>query len=671
MVLINEKEQVKDMSSGDRTLTTSNTEWPQEPEVQMKFAYLLINSAIDAAFCLGENAQFLYVNDATCLMTEYSREELLSMTLADVDVDFFLHNWSDIKLQNSLTFKSRYRTKGGRIFLVEISISYVKDQDMQFGCAFVREKSDEIVELSLQKWTDGLKGTKDYLQQEISELKAKELELEASLSLLRSTLESTAIGIVVVNFEGDILSLNQKFIDMWQIPESLVLSKKCPQSKTFFENQLKDPQAFNRLIWEVSSQSDFESYDILELKDGRVFAHYSKPHLLEGKIIGRVWSIWDITESKRTEEALRLNAARFRTLAETTDASTFLIQDTRLCYINPAVEQLTGYTKEELLTGFDLRRLIKSKKRRQIRNQDEAGKFEYQEMNILTKNGTERWLACAVATLDGVLDFGGKPVEMIAGIDITDYKYAQLNLNQALEKAKQLSELRASFLSMVCHQFRNPLNIVSFSNSLLKEEVDKRTQKKIQPLLDHIQKATEELSQMLDDILFFSKAESAKLNFDPKPLDLVQFCDDLVAQMQMSVSQVKINFVSQENSLIACIDKKLVEPILKNLLDNAIKYSRSNPAVELKLSCNKEKVIFHVKDTGIGISLEDRQRLFEPFFRGSNVDNIPGTGLGLSILKTLVDLHQGQVFVESEVGVGSTFTVMLPLIKSKSINYRL
>jgi PAS domain S-box-containing protein len=378
-----------------------------------------------------------------------------------------------------------------------------------------------------------------------------------------------------------------------------------------------------------------------------------------------VWSIWDITESKQTEEALRLNAARFRTLAETTDASTFLIQGTRLCYINPAVEKLTGYTKEELLTGFELRRLIKSKKRRQVRNEGEAANFEYQEINILTKNGSERWLACAVAKLDGMLDFGGNPVELIAGIDITDYKYAELGLNQALEQAKQLSDLRARFLSMVCHQFRTPLNIVSFSNSLLKEEVDKRTQKKIQPLLDHIQKATEQLSQMLDDILFFSKAEAAKINFDPKPLELVQFCDDLVAQMQMSVSQNPINFISEDNSLIACIDKKLLEPILKNLLDNAIKYSPENKGIDLKLYCQNEQVIFQVQDQGIGISLVDQQRIFEPFYRGTNIDHISGTGLGLSILKTLVDLHHGQVSVESQVGVGTTFTVMLPLIKSE------
>ncbi|MEJ6483129.1 scytonemin biosynthesis sensor histidine kinase [Nostoc punctiforme UO1] len=651
------------MNSGDYKLARSNTQWSLQPEIEMKFAHFLINQAVDAAFCLGENAQFLYVNDATCRMTEYSREELLSMRLQDIDIDFSLHNWSNINSEGSLILKSRYRTKGGRIFLVEISISYVKQQDIEFGCAFVREISDEIVELSVQKWTDGLRDAKDNLQQEFSQLKSKEIELEASLSLLRSTLESTAIGIVAVNSEGDILSLNQKFVDMWQIPDSLILSKKCPRCKAFFENQLKDPQAFNRLIWEVSSQSDFESYDILELKDGRVFAHYSKPHLLDNKIIGRVWSIWDITESKQTEEALRLNAVRFRTLAETTDTSTFLIQGTRLCYINPAVEQLTGYTKEELLTGFDLRRLIKSKRRRQVRQQSEATNFEYQEMNILTKSGTERWLACAVVMLDGVLDFGGKPVEMIAGIDITDYKYAELGLNQALEQAKQLSELRARFLSMVCHQFRTPLNIVSFSNSLLKEEVDKRTQKKIQPLLDHIQKATEQLGQMLDDILFFSKAEAAKINYEPKPLELVDFCNDLVAEMQMTISKIRINFVTQENSLTACIDKKLLEPILKNLLDNAIKYSPSGMTVDLRLSCENEQVIFQVEDRGIGISALDQQRIFEPFYRGTNIDHIPGTGLGLSILKTLLDIHHGQVSVESQLGVGTTFTVTLALIK--------
>jgi PAS domain S-box-containing protein len=631
-----------------------------QSELEFKFAHFLINNTVEAAFCLGDKWQFLYVNDATCRMTEYSREDLLAMSLSDVDIDFSLRNWAEIQLQDSCTFKTRYRAKSGRTFLVEISLTSIEDQGKRFNCAFVREKGNEIVDLSIQKWLNELRDANNNLQQQVAELKKKEVNLETSLSVMSSTLESTAVGIVSINLEGDILSYNQKFAEMWKIPQALILSKKCPRCKAFFEGQLQDPETFNRMIWEVSSTSNIESYDVLELKDGRVFAHYSQPQRLGEKVIGRVWSIWDITKSRQTEEALRLNEARFRALAETSEAITFLIQGTQFCYVNPAVQILTGYSREELLHGFDIRRLIKHRKGRQIRNSARAANFEYQEITILTKNGAERWLACAVTVLDSTIDFQGKSVEMITAIDITDYKQAELELNQALEQAKHLGELRASFLSMVCHQFRNPLNIVSFSNNLLKRYLDEQTEETIQPILDQVQLSIEQLNHMLDDMLFFAKTEAAKLKVEPSQFELVEFCHDLVAQMQMGNFPHLIHFASQENYLTVWMDKNILDSILKNLLDNAIKYSPSGSMVELKLFRNNEKVVFQVKDSGIGISLLDQQRLFEPFYRGNNVDNIPGTGLGLSIVKTLVDLHSGQIAVESRIGVGTTFTVMLP-----------
>jgi len=631
-----------------------------QSELEFKFAHYLINNAVEASFCLGDNWQFLYVNDATCRMTEYSREQLLSMNLQDIDVDFALHDWEEIRQKNNYTFKTRYRSQSGRIFLVEMSLTFLEDQERRFSCVFVREKSNEIVELSVQKWINELRDANNKLQQEVSELKKKEVNLESSLSLLSSTLESTAIGIVAINFEGDILNYNQKFAEMWKLPQQLILSKKCPRCKAFFEGQMKDPETFNRLIWAVSSTSNIESYDVLELKDGRVFAHYSQPQWLGQKIIGRVWSIWDITESKQTEEALRLNEARFRALAETSDASTFLVQDTQFCYVNPAVEVLTGYTRTELLNGFDIRRLIKYRKGRQIRNSATATNFEYQEISILTKNGAERWLSCAVTILDSTIDFQGKSVEMITAIDITDYKQAESELTQALEQAKHLGELRASFLSMVCHQFRNPLNIVSFSNSLLKRYLNAQTEETIQPLLDQVQLSIQQLNQMLDDMLLFAKTEAAKLKFEPSRFEIVEFCNDVISQMQMAHFPNYINFISQTEYLTVWMDKNILDSILKNLIDNAIKYSPLGSMVELRLLGNNEKIIFQVKDDGIGISTLDQKRLFEPFYRGKNVDNIPGTGLGLSIVKTLVDLHGGQVAVESKVGVGTTFTVVLP-----------
>ncbi|MCC5639714.1 HAMP domain-containing histidine kinase [Nostoc sp. CHAB 5844] len=413
----------------------------------------------------------------------------------------------------------------------ELTFAHAIDHCRRFNYVF-RCQSDELVELNMQTWIEELKEVNKNLQQEVVELKQKEADLEKSVALLRSIQESAANGMIAVSLEGDIISFNQQFVDMWQLPNSLAISRKSFQCQVFFENQLKQPQLFRDSMWEVKCDLHSDRYDILELKDGRVFAQYSRPQWLDEKIIGRVWSIWDISE-----------------------------------------------------------------------------------------------------------------------------------LSQALEQSKQLSELRAQFVSMLSHQLRTPLNVISFSNSVLKRHINSWTGEKTRPLLERIQTAVEQLSKMLDDILFFAKAEAAKLHFEAKPLNLVRFCHEIVAQIHTCSSQNRINFVSQDSCVTAFIDKKLLEPILKNLLDNAIKYSPSDAVVDLKLSSEQETVIFQVIDRGIGIPIGDQQRLFEPFYRGSNIASLPGTGLGLSIVKTLVDLHGGHIDMKSEVGVGTTFTIMLPSVK--------
>lgn len=637
------------------TFIESNSEFELQTESE-SFAQVLINRAVEPAFCLAANGQFIYVNDATCRMSEYDREELLSMTVDEIDIDFSPQLWSEVwqLKSDSLTFESRYRTKTNQILKVEVTLSYV-NQGKEFICAFAREKKDEVV-LNLQQDADKSNNCHEDLQK----------ELETSLSLVRSTLESTGCGILAVNLKGEIVCYNQKFLDMWQLPTTINISKKYKRSKAkaFFETQVKDLEVFRSCVWEMSNSSDRTRYDLVELNDGRIFAHYSQPQRLGEKIIGRVWSIWDVTESKRTEERLRLNEARFRTLAETTEAGIFLVQGQHLCYVNPAAEVLTGYTFQELQTDFNLDKLILSKNLRQVNKLEAEALCEYQEMQILTKNATQRWLACTTALLDGMFDFAGKPVELITAIDITDYKQAEFERSQALEQTKRLSEQKERFVSMLCHQFRTPLNIVSFSADLLKRHIDKWTEEKKGSYFDLIQDGIKQISQLLDDILLFGKAEAAKLQYQPTQIDLNQFCGDVVSQVQLANSnQQSINFVSPDNCTTAYLDSKMLQHILSNLLSNAIKYSPGDNSVTLKLDCSDENIIFQIQDAGLGIPLKDRQRIFEPFYRGDNIDSIPGTGLGLAIVKTLVDLHGGEIAVESQVGAGTTFTVTLPSIK--------
>lgn len=643
---------------------------PQE----LQLAHLLINQVADAAFCVQESSQFVYVNDATCRMTEYSREELLGMRLQDVDVDFSKEVWSEqwrsLKSKGSVSFKSRYRTKKGQMFLMGITLTYIEHQGKQIACAIASDRSEEIVEFSMQQYADKSKDANIELHQEVSaEYQRKEEELKTSVNLLRSTLESTANGILAVNFDGEILCYNQKFMDMWQLPHSVSVSRKCKRAKAFFESQIqvKDVQLFRDCVWEMQIQSDRERYDLVELKDGRTFAHYSEPQRLDDKIIGRVWSIWDVTEFKRTEAALKLNESRFRILAETTDASVFLVQNSKLCYVNHAAEALTGYTKKELLNNFNLNQLIKSRKQRQVNKLDRAATCEYQEMQITSKKGLQRWLACTVEMMDGLLDFSGQPVEFITAIDITDYKSAESEVRLALDQAKKLSELRERFVSMLCHQFRTPLNIVSFSSDLLKRHLHQWNEEKTRSYLDLIQNAVYEISQLLDEVLLFGKAEAAKLECNPRPVDLQQFCRDIIAQMHLaSDKQTSIDFITPGDCSTAYLDPKLLHHILTNLLSNAIKYSPDGGTVTFNLHCEDEEVIFQFTDAGIGIPVVDREQIFEAFYRGSNVDSIPGTGLGLSVVKTLVDIHGGQVSVESNVGAGTKFTVVLPNTIAKS-----
>ncbi|MBE9016408.1 hybrid sensor histidine kinase/response regulator [Chroococcidiopsis sp. CCALA 051] len=247
-------------------------------------------------------------------------------------------------------------------------------------------------------------------------------------------------------------------------------------------------------------------------------------------------------------------------------------------------------------------------------------------------------------------------------LDITQRKQAEAEMRNALEKERELNELKSRFVSMVSHEFRNPLNLISGTAQLLVRSNNKLSEPKKQELLQRQQAAVNRLIELLDDVLTLGRAEVGKLEFNPIELELEAFCRQLVAEMQLTAKEAHaIALVSPGKRFTAKVDKKLLQQILTNLLSNAIKYSPQGGDITLDLTCQENEAIFRVKDEGIGIPPKDLQRLFESFHRASNVGGIPGTGLGLAVVKQAVELHQGAIAVESEEGVGTTFTVTLPM----------
>lgn len=261
--------------------------------------------------------------------------------------------------------------------------------------------------------------------------------------------------------------------------------------------------------------------------------------------------------------------------------------------------------------------------------------------------------------------------------DITQRKWAEAVLQQtnedleekvrsraaelytANEHLRELSALKSRFVSMVCHEFRNPLNNIALSVSSLGRYDKKMSQTQKQEYLSGIATNVERMTQMIDDILVLGKLEAKRLTISPRPIDLVAFCHQLLQETQPN--QRQLEFIGRFKSLVAEIDQTLLRSILSNILSNSIRYSPVGSSVQLSLCQRKHHAIFQIKDQGLGISPEDYPYLFEPFHRGKNVSNIPGTGLGLSIVKQFVALQQGDIKVESRLGVGTTFKVKLPL----------
>ncbi len=239
---------------------------------------------------------------------------------------------------------------------------------------------------------------------------------------------------------------------------------------------------------------------------------------------------------------------------------------------------------------------------------------------------------------------------------------AEEEVRRALLKEQELSELKSRFLSTTSHEFRTPLTTVLSSSEMLERYWHKWSEETQLTHLHRIQNAVKQMTQMLHDVLTLSQAEAGKLEFNPEPLDLEQFCNELVEDLQLSDGERHIiDFESECQDVLAILDAKLLRHILTNLLTNALKYSPHGTTVRFSVICQEQEAIFQIQDQGIGIPKEDTKCLFDSFYRATNVGTIQGTGLGLAIVKQCVDIYKGKIGVDSVVGKGTTFTVTLPL----------
>lgn len=232
-----------------------------------------------------------------------------------------------------------------------------------------------------------------------------------------------------------------------------------------------------------------------------------------------------------------------------------------------------------------------------------------------------------------------------------------ITMRRKLTRTQELSDLKLRFFSLASHELRTPLSTILLSAQSLEMNGSELSAEQQYKNLQRIQTAAKRMNQLISDILTLTKAEVGKLEVTPERFNLSSFCQQLVEEMQVGTTH-RICLSDRFQGNYVYLDQKLLRSLLTNLLSNAIKYSPDPQPIEFELSGDSREIIFRVRDRGIGIPLEDREKIYETFYRGKNVGEVAGTGLGLSIVKTCVDIFQGNIAIDSNLE-GTTVTVQI------------
>ena len=316
---------------------------------------------------------------------------------------------------------------------------------------------------------------------------------------------------------------------------------------------------------------------------------------------------------------------------------------------------LIGKTSWEIMSP-DIAKLHEELDRELLKD---PGEHMY-EVTLTTRKNTVHDVIIYKATFNR----GDGTVGGIVGVllDITPQKKMQNEIKLALEKEKELHEMKSRFISTASHEFRTPLTSILASTDLLEMYGRNWPEDKFFEHIVKIQKGVQYMTELLDDVLTMSRSENNVQKFKPVNVNLFEICRIIVEEIKGSAKENhKINFNYSAEEKIFRLDPKLLKHVLANLLSNAIKYSPQGGNICFNVETNTDIITFVVADEGIGIPEDDLKRIFEPFHRGNNIGTIAGTGLGMSIIKKSVEQQGGTIEVESTLNKGSKFTVKLPV----------
>ncbi|MEW6195373.1 MAG: PAS domain-containing sensor histidine kinase [Bacteroidota bacterium] len=475
---------------------------------------------------------------------------------------------------------------------------------------------------------------------------------------LRVLMNSNPEAVFILDREGNFVAANEK----------------CAQRFGKPVEELIGTNVFSYLTPEIAEKRKAKVDEVIrtgkplrfdDMRNNRYYDNYLHPIFdSQGSLIRiAVWVI-DFTERKQALDALKASEEKFREIAENIQDIFWVRKGDELFYVSPAYEIICGKTCQSLYDNpnsfieavhpDDFERVIKSLSSDQYQRE---GKFD-EEFRIIRPDGEIKWIWSRTFPVKR-----DNEVIRTVGIaeDITLLKKAEEDIQNAYKKEKELNELKSQFISMVSHEFRTPLGLILSSAELLQKYGAKWDEEKRNEQFGRIKKAIANLTGLMEDIIIIGGEETGKIKITPTETGLVLLIKEIIEEVKVSQNeQAAINFEYPNSNIKIFADEKLLRQIFLNLILNAVKYSKPEKKISIKLQPDADKIYFAIEDEGIGISYEDLKNIFEPFARGSNTGKTKGSGLGLAIVKQAVELLRGEIKVESKLNEGTKFSVTLP-----------
>lgn len=614
------------------------------------------------------NQKFLTINDATCLMTGYTREELLSMNVMDLltndSKQELLSRISKIHEGETPPGQVEYKVirKDGQIINAVLNMKFHFDENGKpYGALVV---GHDITERKMAQ--EALSESELKLKENVSKLKQIEKELIATNQKYEELLTNARSIIVKIDTDGICTYINEYGLDFFNFDMHEIAGK--PITETIVPQFESTGRNLKKLIDRIKNDPDRYSININEnqKKNGeRVWIewHNKATYDKNNKKTGYIAIGIDISARKRTEADLKESKAKLLSVLNATQESIYMldINGTITMSNSTGLRRLNKLSDSEII-GHNIRdfmpepvakqriakleEVISTRKPIKFDDSNEGRNFTHNYFPVFKDNNVTS--------------------VVIYSRDITKRKRAESRLRENEAKLRDVVATKDKFFNIVAHDLKNPFTSMLGSTELLLNNINDLDKKNIHELSSILYDSAKSGYAILQNLLDWSRSQTGLLKINNENINLRTMIDENISALQLAISKKEIKIYSRVNEDIPIFaDKNMINTILRNILSNAVKFTHRTGQINISVNKTHDLIIVSVKDSGIGIPADKIQTLFrletKHFMPGTA--NEQGTGLGLKLTKEFVEKLGGTIWVESQPGKGSDFRFSIPLRK--------